>query len=63
MRTGDETAAFHQHLRRELKAGGDALAALAATRRSLAATRFVADGRNYSRAHPFFWAPFVMVGD
>ena len=48
---------------RELKAGGDALAALAATRRSLAATRFVADGRNYSRAHPFFWAPFVMVGD
>lgn len=48
---------------RELKVGGDPLAALAAAQRSLAATRFVADGRSYSRAHPFFWAPFVMVGD
>lgn len=37
--------------------------ALAAVQRSLAASGFATGGRTYSRAHPFFWAPFVLVGD
>ena len=48
---------------RELKAGKMPIAALAAAQRSLAASGFTTGGRTYSRAHPFFWAPFVLVGD
>ncbi len=38
-------------------------AALGAAQRSLAASSFATGGRTYSRAHSFFWAPFVLVGD
>lgn len=39
--------------------GADASVALAEARRAL---RAAAD-HSPSRAHPFFWAPFVLVGD
>lgn len=48
---------------RELAAGRAPVDGLAAARAALAAGRFEAGGRTYARAHPFFWAPFVMVGD
>ena len=48
---------------RELKAGKSPIASLAAAQRSLAGSGFATGGRTYSRAHPFFWAPFVLVGD
>ncbi|MDB5805826.1 MAG: uncharacterized protein JWN73_3148 [Betaproteobacteria bacterium] len=48
---------------REVKAGKAPVEALAAAEQSLSATSETADGRSFSRAHPFFWAPFVMVGD
>ena len=47
----------------ELKTGRAATDALAVARDALATTRFSAAGRNFSRSHPFFWAPFVVVGD
>ena len=48
---------------REVKAGKSAVDALAVAEQSLAATSIASDGRNFARAHPFFWAPFVVVGD
>ena len=52
---------------RNLRAGQSALAAAAAARSKLRGTQFTAktDKGNVeiSRAHPFFWAPFVVVGD
>ncbi|MBL8382580.1 MAG: CHAT domain-containing protein [Burkholderiales bacterium] len=48
---------------RELKSGSAAIDALPAAQAKLAATRFSAGGRHYARAHPFFWSPFVLVGD
>jgi len=48
---------------RELKAGKSPIASLAAAQRSVAGSGFATGGRTYSRAHPFFWAPFVLVGD
>ncbi|HEX4330435.1 MAG TPA: CHAT domain-containing tetratricopeptide repeat protein [Burkholderiales bacterium] len=48
---------------REVKAGKAPVDALAAAEQALSATSETADGRNFSRAHPFFWAPFVVVGD
>lgn len=44
---------------RRLRAGADASVALAEAQRALRA----AAGQPFSRAHPFFWAPFVFVGD
>lgn len=44
---------------RRLRAGADAAVALAEAQRELRA----ADRQKLSRAHPFFWAPFVFVGD
>ncbi|MFN0159754.1 MAG: tetratricopeptide repeat protein [Burkholderiales bacterium] len=46
-----------------LKEGRGASEALAAARQALSTTSFNAGGRSYSRAHPFFWSPFVVVGD
>lgn len=48
---------------REVKAGKPPADALAAAEQTLASTSETADGRNFARAHPFFWAPFVVVGD
>jgi CHAT domain-containing protein/tetratricopeptide (TPR) repeat protein len=44
---------------RRLRAGADASVALAEAQRALRAVA----GHPFSRAHPFFWAPFVFVGD
>jgi CHAT domain-containing protein len=44
---------------RRLRGGADASMALAEAQRALRA----AAGQQFSRAHPFFWAPFVFVGD
>jgi CHAT domain-containing protein len=46
-----------------VKAGMGPADALAAAEQSLSATSIASEGRNFSRAHPFFWAPFVVVGD
>ena len=48
---------------REVKAGKPAVEALASAQAGLAAGSFTADGRSFARAHPFFWAPFVVVGE
>jgi CHAT domain-containing protein len=48
---------------RALKDGAGAVEALASSQAALAATTFATSGRSYARAHPFFWAPFVVVGD
>lgn len=48
---------------REVKAGKSAPEALAIAEQGLAGTTAVSEGRSFSRAHPFFWAPFVVVGD
>ncbi len=48
---------------REVKAGKAPADALALAQQALEATSFTSDGRSFSRAHPFFWAPFVVVGE
>jgi CHAT domain-containing protein/tetratricopeptide (TPR) repeat protein len=48
---------------RRLRAGADAAVALAEAQRTVRATSASSAGRPVSRAHPFFWAPFVFVGD
>jgi CHAT domain-containing protein len=48
---------------REVKAGKTPAQALATAQQALAATSFASEGRSFSRAHPFFWAPFVVVGE
>ena len=47
----------------ELKAGRAPNEALALAQKALVATTYLSEGRSFSRAHPFFWAPFVVVGD
>lgn len=56
------TQALMTDLFRRSRAGADNLAALAAAREALRGTTLDA-GRPVSRAHPYFWAPFVYVGD
>ena len=46
---------------RHLKAGAPAVAALREARLTVRASRDT--GGRFSRAHPYFWAPFVYVGD
>jgi CHAT domain-containing protein/tetratricopeptide (TPR) repeat protein len=48
---------------RNIKAGESALKALSDAQRSLIAARYSNGRYNFSRSHPFFWAPFVHVGD
>lgn len=48
---------------RRLRAGADASTALAEAQRKVRASSVQSAGRPLSRAHPFFWAPFVFVGD
>ena len=48
---------------REVKAGKSPVEALAAAEQALATTSEASEGRSFSRAHPFFWAPFVVVGE
>jgi CHAT domain-containing protein len=46
-----------------LKAGSSATMAIEAARREIKQSRYGSAGQQVSRAHPFFWAPFVYVGD
>ena len=48
---------------REMKGGKNAIEALGAAQKTLVASTYQSEGRSFSRAHPFFWAPFVVVGD
>ena len=48
---------------RNIKSGMPALAAVNDARRQLLAGGYVRDEYHFSRAHPFFWAAFVYVGD
>jgi CHAT domain-containing protein len=48
---------------RQLARGDSATAALAGARAKIRANPLDAGGQRYSRAHPYFWAPFVYVGD
>ena len=48
---------------RNLAQGNDATTALGKARENIRATPLEAGGQRYSRAHPYFWAPFVYVGD
>lgn len=48
---------------RRLVRGESTLAALDQARAALRGSVVEQDGERFSRAHPFFWAPFVYVGD
>ena len=48
---------------RNIKAGMPALAAVNGAQRELLAGRYSRGEFHFSRAHPFFWAAFVYVGD
>ena len=48
---------------RHLAQGIAATAALDQARTRIRTAPLEADGQRYSRAHPYFWAPFVYVGD
>jgi CHAT domain-containing protein/Flp pilus assembly protein TadD len=48
---------------RHIKGGMGALPAVNDARRQLLAGAYSRDGHHFSRAHPFFWAAFVYVGD
>jgi CHAT domain-containing protein/Tfp pilus assembly protein PilF len=48
---------------RHLKAGESSPAALGKARQEVKLSSLDAGGRPVSRAHPYFWAPFVYVGD
>jgi CHAT domain-containing protein/tetratricopeptide (TPR) repeat protein len=48
---------------RNIKSGMAGFAAVNDAQRQLLAGRYSRDGLHFSRAHPFFWAAFVYVGD
>jgi len=48
---------------RNIKSGMAALPAVNDAQRQLLAGSYTRDGFHFSRAHPFFWAAFVYVGD
>ena len=48
---------------RNIKAGQPALTAVNTAQRELLAGRYSRGEFHFSRAHPFFWAAFVYVGD
>ncbi|MBI4292201.1 MAG: CHAT domain-containing protein [Betaproteobacteria bacterium] len=48
---------------RNLRSGGAAFSALSDAQRGMLSARFNNGTYHFSRSHPFFWAPFVYVGD
>ena len=48
---------------RNIKLGMPAVDAVSEAQRKLIGGRYVSGQYHFSRAHPFFWAPFVFVGD
>jgi CHAT domain-containing protein len=57
------TTQLMTELFRNLMQGGTATAALTKARETIRTTPFSIGEQQYSRAHPYFWAPFVYVGD
>jgi CHAT domain-containing protein len=47
----------------QLKAGNPVLGALNTARKLIASSESGKAGSKISRSHPYFWAPFVYVGD
>jgi CHAT domain-containing protein len=48
---------------RNIRQGMPAHAAISEAQRQLIGARYASGQYHFSRAHPFFWAPFVFVGD
>ena len=48
---------------RNVKAGQSALNAMSEAQRGLLSAEYTSGEYHFSRGHPFFWAPFVYVGD
>ena len=48
---------------RNIKGGEPALSAVSAAQRALLKTGYNSGNFSFSRSNPFFWAPFVYVGD
>jgi CHAT domain-containing protein len=48
---------------RNIRAGMPTLSAVSSAQKQLLAGSYTRDGFHFSRAHPFFWAAFVYVGD
>ena len=48
---------------RGIRAGTPAIAAVNEARAKLLGATYASGPYHFSRAHPFFWAPFVYVGD
>jgi len=48
---------------RNIRQGMSSLAAISVAQKSLQKESYVSGQYSFSRAHPFFWAPFVLVGE
>ena len=48
---------------RNISSGGAVLSAVSDAQRTLLGARYASGSYHFSRGHPFFWAPFVYVGD
>ncbi len=48
---------------RNIRNGRSSLAAMSDAQRGMLAGRYASGAYHFSRSHPFFWAPFVFVGD
>ena len=48
---------------RNVKSGKSALESMSDAQRALQSARYSSGQYHFSRGHPFFWAPFVYVGD
>ena len=57
------TQALMTAMFRNIKSGAPVIAAMSAAQRGMVAGGFNNGPYHFSRSHPFFWAPFVYVGD
>ncbi len=57
------TQALMTNTFRNIKGGEPALSAVSAAQRALLKTGYNSGNFSFSRSNPFFWAPFVYVGD
>ncbi|MBK8065691.1 MAG: tetratricopeptide repeat protein [Betaproteobacteria bacterium] len=48
---------------RNIKQGMPTLTAISTAQKTLLSGRYTSGAYSFSRAHPFFWAPFVLVGE
>jgi CHAT domain-containing protein/tetratricopeptide (TPR) repeat protein len=57
------TQALMTEMFRNINAGKPALSAMSDAQRGMVGSRYSSGAYHFSRSHPFFWAPFVYVGD